>query len=152
MAGRGCYLVEEKFLTPALMSPVTKVPSKSMSLTDAENGDSGLRDMSPPSSLDSSLNSGLRWCLQQTESDTLAPGTPSALPGSSDSVRNAEDQETGQEDQHEPNMDHLVPDTRVKMPAQGDLHLPKEGPGLGVSVKAEFATSVPTMLQNVTVS
>ncbi|KAI5125218.1 Basic Leucine Zipper Transcriptional Factor Atf-Like 2 [Manis pentadactyla] len=154
MAGRGCYLVEEKFLTPVLMHPVTKMSPKSVSPAGAENEDSGLRDLpSPSGSLGPSHISQSQVVPLRPESDAWAPGTPPSLPGSSDCVRNSKSQEPRQEVQPESDiMGYLVPDTaRLRLPALGDLHLPEERPSLGVSVKAVFTASVPSMLQNVTV-
>lgn len=89
MAGRGCYMVEEKFLTPVLVHPVTKMSPKSVSPASAENEDSGLRDLpSPSGSLGPNHISQPQVVPLWPESDAWAPGTPPSLPGSSDCVRN----------------------------------------------------------------
>lgn len=82
-------MVEEKFLTPVLVHPVTKMSPKSVSPAGAENEDSGLRDLlSPSGSLGPSHISWSQVVLLWPESDAWAPGTPPSLPGSSDCVRN----------------------------------------------------------------
>ncbi|XP_073096000.1 uncharacterized protein [Manis javanica] len=137
------------------MHPVTEMSPKSVSPAGTENEDSGLRDLpSPSGSLGPSHISRLQVVPLRPESDAWAPGTPPSLPGSSDCVRNSKSQEPKQEVQPEPDiMGYLVPDTAcLRVPVQEDLHLPEEGPSLEVSVKADFAASVPSVLQNVTVS
>ncbi|XP_043304440.1 proline-rich protein 36-like isoform X2 [Cervus canadensis] len=156
LAGRGCYLVEEKYLIPVIVRPTSERSSQKQRPEPAECENGGLGTLQkPPGNLGPHQLPVAPGTPQPPEREGPAPAAPYPQQQFNHSVRLAGDWEMGTEEPPgSKEARHPHPGRSTPRPlAQAGLGLPPLGPGRRLSVQSlVVALSLGDRLRNASAS